>query len=153
MTIEQIVILLPRKAMALPQTAPAQEPGVQFNQPGFLALIGPVRTEKNKDDSWTFSFVVGEEHLNPGGVCHGGMLMSFADHVLGTVVWEAIGFKPCSTITLNTDFALAAKLGDVIEGEARITRATRSLVFVTGALTCRGKVVLQANGIWKVLGA
>ncbi|PWR19035.1 PaaI family thioesterase [Zavarzinia compransoris] len=131
--------------MAVPQPAAAF--------PGFLGLIGPVRTEKPDGSHWVFSFTVGDQHLNPGGVCHGGMLMSFADHVLGTVVWEAIGYKPCSTITLNCDFATAAKPGDQVEGEATITRITKSLVFVRGQLTVRGHVVLQANGIWKVLGA
>ena len=139
--------------MALSQTAPAREPSVKDSQPGFLNLVGPVRTDRTEDQRWTFSFQVGEQHLNPGGVCHGGMLMTFADHVLGAICWEAGGFKPCSTITLNCDFAQAAKLGDLVEGEAQITRATRSLIFVTGVLKCRGNVVLQANGIWKVLGA
>lgn len=131
--------------MALPQ--------LSFDFPGFLGLIGPVRTEKTEGAPWTFSFTVGDQHLNPGGVCHGGMLMSFADHVLGTVIWESIGYKPCSTITLNCDFATAAKPGDLVEGEARITRSTRSLIFVNGLLTCRGAIVMQATGIWKVLGA
>ncbi|MFA5119979.1 PaaI family thioesterase [Zavarzinia sp.] len=126
---------------------------VVVDWPGFLGLIGPVRTEKPDGERWLFSFTVGEQHLNPGNVCHGGMLMSFADHVLGTVVWESIGHRPCSTITLNCDFVTAAKLGDLVEGEARITRSTRSLIFVNGLLTAGGKVVLQANGIWKVLGA
>jgi len=131
--------------MAVPQSA--------ADFPGFLGLIGPVRTEKPGGERWVFSFTVGEQHLNPGGVCHGGMLMSFADHVLGTVVWEAIGFKPCSTITLNCDFARVQMVGDLVEGEATITRKTKSLVFVRGHLTVGGEIALQANGIWKVLGA
>ncbi len=139
--------------MALTQSAPEQEPSVRNAQPGFLSLIGPVKTERTAEDRWVFSFEVGEQHLNPGGVCHGGMLMSFADHVLGAIAWEAGGFKPCSTITLNCDFTQAAKLGDLVEGEAQVTRATRSLIFVNGTLSARGNTVLQANGIWKVLGA
>ncbi|MDD3446474.1 MAG: PaaI family thioesterase [Zavarzinia sp.] len=121
--------------------------------PGFLDLVGPVRTDREDGGHWRFAFTVGEQHLNPGGVCHGGMLMTFADHVLGMVVWETIDRKPCSTVTLNCDFATAAKVGDLVEGEAKVTRQTRSLIFVNGMLTCNGKVVLQANGIWKVLGA
>lgn len=129
------------------------EPHPILSLPGFLDLVGPVKTDLEDDGRWTFSFTVGEQHLNPGGVCHGGMLMTFADHVLGMVVWEAIERRPCSTVTLNCDFATAAKAGDVVAGEARVTRKTRSLIFVNGMLSCNGNTVLQASGIWKVLGA
>lgn len=139
--------------MALTQTAPETENTSAAVKPGFLGLVGPIETKRIEEGRWTFSFEVGAQHLNPGGVCHGGMLMTFADHVLGILCWEACGFKPCSTITLNCDFAQAAKQGDLVEGEATITRTTKSLIFVSGTLKCRGNTLLQANGIWKVLGA
>src|SRR3712207_8296997 len=49
-----------------------------------------------------YGFVAEARHINLGGVVHGGMLMSFADDVLGMTVWEAAGRKPCTTVQLNT---------------------------------------------------
>jgi uncharacterized protein (TIGR00369 family) len=99
------------------------------------------------------AFRVGEKHLNPNGIVHGGMLMTLADQALGIMVWRSIDQKPCATITLNCNFLAPAKLGDWLEARAEITRRGRSVVFVGGRIQCGDRVLLTAEGIWKVLGA
>jgi acyl-coenzyme A thioesterase PaaI-like protein len=79
--------------------------------------------------------------------------MAFADAVLGTAVNLAIDGAPSATMTLNTDFISTAKALERVEGEAEVTRRTRSVVFVQGRVYAGDKTLLTATGIWKVLGA
>lgn len=119
---------------------------------GYPALIGPFQA-KREGDSWAYRFVAERRHINIGGVVHGGMLMSFMDDVLGLTVWGAAGRKPVTTVQLNTHFISPAREGDSVEGRAEVLRATRSVVFVRGALTVEGRIVAAADGVWKILGA
>jgi len=119
---------------------------------GFNEFVAEMYSKPLGDGRFHCKFKPEPRHLNGGGVVHGGMLMSFADHVLGQTVWFAIGEKPCTTMSLNCDFVSAGKLDEWIEGTAQITRKTRSIVFVQGELTSGGKTVLAATGLWKIIG-
>lgn len=124
---------------------------------GFNAYVGPIWRKPGEGEAPdSFLFEVREHHLNGGGFVHGGMLMALADVVLGVTVSRAVGGAPCATVSLNCDFVAAAKQGDRIEGEARITRRTRSVVFVSGELHTQTEgaartTLLTATGIWKIL--
>lgn len=93
------------------------------------------------------------KQLNGGGALHGGCLMTMADNMLGATAHEAIEGKMAATVTLNTDFLAAGSLDGPVFGQARITRATRSLIFVSGELSQNDRVLMSASGIWKVIGA
>lgn len=120
---------------------------------GFNKYVGPFYGKAREDGSVHFFTDLREEHLNGTGVVHGGFLMAFADAVLGTAVSLAVEGVPCATMTLNTGFIAAAKPGGRIEGEADVTRRTRSVVFVQGRVYAGDKTLMTASGIWKVLGA
>ncbi len=120
---------------------------------GFNAYVGPFYGRPNDDDSVHFFLELRDEHMNGAGMAHGGLLMAFADAVLGTAVSLSVDGAPCATMTLNTDFVAAAKLGERVEGEAEVTRKTRSVVFVQGRLFVGDKTLMTATGIWKILGA
>lgn len=121
----------------------------------YPALIGPfwTRREPGEPNAWRYGFLAEKRHANLGGVVHGGMLMSFADDVLGMAVWEAAGRRPCTTVQLNTQFIAPARIGDFVEGKAEVLRATRSVVFVRGILTAGERTLVAADGVWKILGA
>ena len=121
---------------------------------GYPALIGPFWFRRDEDGKgFRYGFPAEDRHLNMGGVVHGGMLMSFADDVLGMTVWEAAGRKPCTTVQLSTQFIAPVKLGEFVEGRAEVLRRTRSVVFVRGMLAVGERTVLHADGVWKILGA
>ncbi|MCW5729429.1 MAG: PaaI family thioesterase [Alphaproteobacteria bacterium] len=120
---------------------------------GFEGHVGPLHHRRRADGVMVFGFRCRPHHENPQGVVHGGMLMTFADHVMGALVWHRIGRKPTATVSLNSDFLNAVRVGDWVEGTAEIVRQGSSLVFVRGELSVEGRPVLAANGIWKVLGA
>lgn len=119
---------------------------------GYPALIGPFFA-KREGEGWRYGFLAEPRHRNAGGVVHGGMLMSFADDVLGMTVWAAAGRKPCTTVQLNTHFIAPVRVGDFVEGRAEVLRTTRSVLFVRGILTVGDRTVAHADGVWKILGA
>ena len=85
------------------------------------------------------------------GIAHGGYSMSLADIFLGSMVFTACGKKPCSTISLNCNFVSPGLQDDIIECDAKVTKTTKSLVFVEGNLISKDKIILSASGIWKIL--
>ncbi len=155
---------MPHDSAAAAATAAPIDPRAAGWRPlpaeGYPALVGPfwVRREPPGEApggqrSWRYAFLAEPRHANLGGVVHGGMLMSFADDVLGMTVWEAAGRKPCTTVQLSTQFVSPARIGELVEGRAEVLRATRTLVFVRGTLTAGDRTVVSAEGVWKILGA
>lgn len=120
--------------------------------PGFDAMVGPYY-RKEADDGPVHGFLAEARHINPRGVIHGGMLMTFIDRTLGSLVWHAIDGRPCATVSLNTDFLAPGRPGDWIECRGQVTRQTRALVFVRGELTAGDRTLMTASGVWKKLGA
>jgi len=104
-----------------------------------------------RQDGSGFACRMLSRHQNPRGAIHGGVLLALADQVLGLTVFQATGQTPSATITLNCDFVEAAFPGDLVEGEATVTRVTGSVVFVHGTLRRGERVILTASGIWKRL--
>ena len=121
---------------------------------GFNAYVGNLLVDPaaGADDAARFAFVPEAKHLNGGGALHGGLLMTLADNVLGTVAHSRLEGKVASTVTLNVDFLAGGDLSAPVRGGAQITRATRSLLFVSGALTQGDRMLVTATGIWKVIG-
>ncbi len=119
---------------------------------GFNAYVGPVYrlADPPDPDMRHFAVVAAAQHMNAAGTVHGGMLMTFADAAMGQTSRLVTGARGGSTVSMNCDFAGPARLGDVIEAHARVTRATRTLVFVTVELFTAGRLILVATGLWKI---
>ena len=105
---------------------------------------------KRVDGAWRYGFRTREDHINPAGAIHGGILMAFADHVLGLYVLAAANKAPNVTIQLNTHFLGAVSPGDFLELRGEVTRATGSMVFVRGLIRVGEMDVLAVDGIWRV---
>ena len=93
------------------------------------------------------------DHLNGGGAVHGGLLMTFADSVLGIAAWGAC--EPgawCVTVSQSSNFLRAVRPGDLIEVTPVVTRATRSMIFTRGDFSVGTEIVFQAQSLWKVTG-
>ncbi len=116
---------------------------------GFAALIGPLFRRETPEGA-SYGMRLASQHMNAGGVAHGGLLTAFADNCLGATVHRAVA-APCTTIGLTVSFVAPGRDGDWIECAGTITRATRSLVFISGRVWCGGLTLLDAQGIWKIL--
>lgn len=93
---------------------------------------------------------VKKRHCNSRGITHGGMLMAFADGLLGTAVWRATQ-TAALTVRMNSDFLSSARPGEWLEGTARVTRATRSVAFCEAELYVGPRPVLKATGVFKLM--
>jgi uncharacterized protein (TIGR00369 family) len=98
-----------------------------------------------------FAFVTAEKHMNAAGTVHGGMLMTLADVAMGQTARHAAGGKTCSTVSLNCDFVGPGRLGDLIEARVRVTRASRTMIFLSGEIVAGERVLLVATGLWKII--
>ncbi len=96
-------------------------------------------------------FVVEPHQTNPGGHCHGGMLSLLADIVLsGAAQYQTdIPRQFLPTVSLQLDFMNGAPLGGWVQGEADILQVTNRLVFSQGLITCAGKIVARASGVFR----
>lgn len=108
---------------------------------------------QNADGSTTYALPTDSRHDNSSGVLHGGLLMTFADSVLGYAAWSACPPNSwCVTVSQSSTFLRAGRVGDLIEVTPVVTRATRTMIFTRGEFTVAGEPVFQAASVWKVTG-
>jgi uncharacterized protein (TIGR00369 family) len=120
----------------------------------FIALAGPLfaRLESRAGGAQLLmGFRVEQRHCNPLGMCHGGMLATFADMLMPmAAMYQPAGerrFLP--TISLHMDYLAPAMLGAWVQGEAQILRTTRNLLFAQGMVSADGTPALRVSGVFK----
>ena len=118
---------------------------------GFMKHNGGVLFKNISDTEYEFKSVVNENHLNAAEITHGGYLSALIDAGAGTAAYRTSGNTPCVTISLDLKFIGATKKGDEILGFVKIQKKTRTLIFLISHLTCKGKIIASASGIWKIL--
>lgn len=130
---------------------------------GFNRQIGPIRFAPLGERRWCASVVLDSRHLNVGGVCHGGVLLSLADVAMGVATFEAGGGHPCATIQMDGHFLASAREGQRLVALATQLRKVRELSFMqcevwagesegeSPADRQTGRQVLRASGTWKYL--
>ncbi|MEZ0168007.1 PaaI family thioesterase [Microvirga sp. TS319] len=129
---------------------PAAHGWEALSDDGYIGLVGPI-WQKPDGNGMRFAFLADSKHRNRLGIVHGGMIMTFADRVLGMTAHSAIGGKPHATIQLDVHFVAAIQIGQLVEARADVVRRTRDLIFMKGDLVVDGRIVATANGIWKIL--
>lgn len=120
---------------------------------GFNAHIGPIRFAQISDTEFCAALRIDERHINVGGVCHGGVLMSLADVAMGAGSYAAGGDHPCATISFDAQFLAGAKRDQWLIARSRQLRRVRELSFMDCELVSGGRAVLRASGIWKYLAS
>ena len=116
----------------------------------FLDLVGPIYSNA-EEGRIEIGLVTDDRHKNPGGVVHGGLLMTLMDNLMGATVFEVIKPRYAATVSLNCDFLSVTNPGEWISGTGQVTRHTRSMVFVRGELRADDRPVLSASGIFKIV--
>jgi len=107
---------------------------------------------KVTDDAFWHGFRARQHHLNGHGIVHGGLLMSFADGLMGTAVWRKTKARAV-TMRMTSDLLDMVRPGEWVEGTAHVVRAARTVAFVKAEVTCGKRKVLTANGVFKLLGS
>ena len=120
-------------------------------KPGFMKHNGGVMFKNISDTEFEFKSIINENHLNAAGITHGGYLAALIDAGAGTAAHRSAENVPCVTISLDLKFIGASKNGDEILGKVKILKKTKSLIFLFCELTCGGKIITSASGVWKML--
>ena len=118
---------------------------------GFLRALGPLYVRREADGRSSFGLLVEEAHCNAKDMCHGGMLATLADLVLGIGGLEQAGSSGFFiTISLAQDFLAPVPRGAWLEMRPELLRATRTMMFVQGVFTVGEEPVLRANGVFRL---
>lgn len=117
---------------------------------GFIGLVGPIWSRRRPDGP-RFGVLAEPRHANLVGIVQGGMIMTFGDRALGIMAFEAAGHRPCVTISYETQFVGAGRIGSFLEITGEIVRVTSSLVFMRGLIASGETVVASCQGAWKIL--
>ncbi len=116
----------------------------------FTSHNGPF-FHKVTDEGFWHGFRARDHHLNGHGIVHGGLLMSFADGLMGTAVWRKTKTRAV-TMRMTSDILAMVRPGEWVEGTARVVRAARSVAFVEAEITTGSRKVLTASGLFKLMG-
>ncbi len=119
---------------------------------GIPASLEALWTRRD-EDGYHYAVQLDERHANAQGTVHGGVLMTFMDHALSLLVWEAAGRAPCSTVQLDSHFLAAVAPPAFVTLDGEIVRQGKSLIFARGILRVEGKAVMEASGVWSVTAA
>jgi uncharacterized protein (TIGR00369 family) len=118
---------------------------------GFNLFAGPVWRLPAEGETRRFALLVEQKHMNSSGSLHGGVLMTLADIAMSRTSRAASGAESCTTVSLTCDFIGPGKLGDVIEARVRVTRQTRTMIFLSADIVCGERVLAVATGLWKIV--
>lgn len=122
----------------------------QHKPKGFTGLIGPFWSRR-EDGVLAFGLIIGDGHLNPSGVVHGGLLTTMLDQVVSTVAWEAAGRLLCVTVQLDIQFLAPVDTGVFLEARGEIVRQTRELIFARGELAISTAKAATGSAVLKIL--
>jgi acyl-coenzyme A thioesterase PaaI-like protein len=111
------------------------------------ALLGLF--ERSEDGHVSFGLLVGPQHCNGGGHCHGGVLATLADLQLGANVFRMIG---CGgpTISLTLDYLEGVPMGHWIEGRTELLKRGGRVAFMQCILMMDSRPVVRASGTFRL---
>lgn len=115
----------------------------------FETLTGPYYYRTDDDGTIRGAFIPETKHLNGGGIVHGGALMTFADAMLGALVYLGLNNQFAVTVTFNTEFVGSGAAGAPIYGTGRIVRETKSMVFLQAQLEQNDQPILAFSSAMK----
>ena len=120
-------------------------------KPGFMKHNGGLLFKAISKDEFHFKTIIKENHLNAGGITHGGFIAALVDAGAGTAAHRSADGGPCVTISLELKFISPVKLGQELIGLTKVQKKTKSLVFLTCELRADNKIVATASGVWKII--
>ena len=118
---------------------------------GFMKHNGGLLIKKLSETEYKFKTKVTSNHLNRAGITHGGYIASIIDAGSGSAAHKTAENFPCVTISLEIKFIAPTKEGDEIYGISKISKKTKSMIFIVCDLECNGKIIATASGVWKIL--
>ena len=104
--------------------------------------------EPQGDGTSVVAVDAGEEHLNPAGAVHGGVLATMIDVAMGTAVATTGGESPV-TVSLAVTYLEPGRAGR-LQARARVRKRGTRLMVVEAEVVQDGDVVADALGTFSV---
>jgi acyl-coenzyme A thioesterase PaaI-like protein len=117
---------------------------------GFLNLVGPL-WQRTFNEAPEYALITEDKHHNRRDRVQGGLLMTFADRACGMTARFVSGRPTLATVQLDVHFVDSGKIGEILFARPRVTRVTRTLIFVTTEVTANDRCIVTASGVFKIL--
>lgn len=115
----------------------------------FGQLIG-WRLLTRGEGSSRYELDVTQQHLNPNGVLHGGVLFSLADNGMGAALTSLLEEgEQCASIAVNIAFLRAVTAGTLI-CDTRTVQKGRTVAFLESEIRNGEQVVARAQGTFSI---
>lgn len=118
----------------------------------FIRVNGPLWIRAD-DGRVQLGMRVEARHTNGMLVGHGGMIATFCDMLMPLAARRLVDrldaiFLP--TISLQVDYLAPVPIGCWLQGDARVLRATRNMVFMEALIMADAEAAARASAILKV---
>jgi acyl-CoA thioesterase len=124
-----------------------------FPPPGPLAELLGVRAESQGDGQARFAVDLRQDHLNPYGVVHGGVVYSLIDTAMGAAVVSRLApGERCATLEVKLNYLAPATEGRLTADARVVERGGRIAVLEARVVRADGRVVAIATGTYYIQG-
>ncbi len=121
-----------------------------WHEIGLHDLLGVDAFEIDEDGEVTTSLDLGEQHTNPSGLVHGGVIFSLIDSAVAAAVLHTLDEDEwMATQSSTIDFLRPAR--GRITARARVDRRGRMTAYAAGeAMDEDGRVVAKTSAVWAI---
>lgn len=105
-----------------------------------------------EEDSVRCAFRAQARHMNGAGIMHGGCVMTFADYAAFCIAYEALAGEGAVTVSMNTEFVGAGRVGDLVEATGEVVKAGGSMIFVRGKILAADRTLAVFSAVLKKIG-
>lgn len=122
------------------------------NTSDFLRLCGPFYEQRENGRLVALALRIQDKHRNLREVTHGGMLMTFADSVLGDIIAQSYGDDVgVVTVSMSSEFLRPAQVGDWVVARANATKTGKRLAFAECLLSVKDTPIFRASGVFALV--
>ncbi|MGE0599383.1 MAG: PaaI family thioesterase [Dehalococcoidia bacterium] len=120
---------------------------------GFQALMGLDIYERGEGYSRA-RVQLTADHMNPHGVCHGGVLYTMADTSMGGALYSKLAEdESCATIEIKMVYMATAREGSLVECETRLVNKGRRVAVLESDVRVGERLIAKALGTFAIFEA
>ena len=127
---------------------------MKFEPPGPLAELLGIHPVTFGDGAATFGLTLRQDHMNPYGVVHGGVVYSLVDTAMGAALVSRLeSGERCTTLEIKINYLAAATEGELSAEAAVIQRTKRTGVLEARVRDDGDRLIALATGSFYIQGA
>ena len=123
---------------------------MKFKPPGPLADLLGIQPVAFGEGAATFGLTLRDDHMNPYGVVHGGVVYSLVDTAMGAALHSRM--EPdeiCATLEIKINYLAPATAGD-LRAEARLVERTKRIAVLEARALVGDQLIAVATGTFYI---